>query len=83
MASLQHEIRRRGYAIRTEKSYLYWVRRFILFHHKQHPTELSDEDVKNVSVLFGECAASFTKHTKGCPQCISLSLQPVFKPTAR
>ncbi|OOE40546.1 recombinase XerD [Salinivibrio kushneri] len=46
MASLQHELRRRGYAIKTEKSYLYWVRRFILFHHKQHPTELSDEDVK-------------------------------------
>jgi len=30
-------IRTRHYSIRTEESYLQWVRRFILFHGKRHP----------------------------------------------
>ncbi|MCF7512920.1 phage integrase N-terminal SAM-like domain-containing protein [Pseudoalteromonas sp. L23] len=26
----------RGYSIRTEKTYLYWIKAFINFHHKRH-----------------------------------------------
>jgi integron integrase len=34
------EIRRRFYSIRTEQAYLYWIKQFILFHNKRHPSEV-------------------------------------------
>ena len=30
-------IRLKHYSIRTEQSYVDWIRRFILFYHKRHP----------------------------------------------
>lgn len=38
-------IRLRHYSIRTEKAYLHWVKRFILFHHKRHPKEMGEKEV--------------------------------------
>jgi len=35
-------IRLKHYSIRTEKIYCDWIRRFILFHGKRHPTELHE-----------------------------------------
>ena len=36
----------RHYSIRTIKSYLYWIKYFILFHDKTHPESLSKKDVE-------------------------------------
>lgn len=36
----RNEIRLRHYSLPTEQSYLNWIKRFILFHHKQHPRDL-------------------------------------------
>jgi integron integrase len=33
------------YSIRTEQSYLSWIRQFILFHHKRHPSEMGGSEV--------------------------------------
>lgn len=30
-------LRRKHYSYQTEKRYLDWIRRFILFHNKKHP----------------------------------------------
>jgi len=38
-------IRTRHYSRRTEKAYVYWVRRFVLFHNKRHPLEMGAPDV--------------------------------------
>lgn len=38
-------IRTRHYSIRTEKTYVDWVRRFILFHGKRHPQDLGEAEV--------------------------------------
>jgi len=38
-------LRARHYSKRTEKAYLGWIRRFILFHHKRHPDEMSGVEV--------------------------------------
>src|ERR1700693_3105211 len=38
-------IRRQHYRIRTEQSYIDWIRRFILFHHKRHPNEMREAEV--------------------------------------
>ena len=30
-------IRLKHYSMRTEKAYVAWIKRYILFHHKRHP----------------------------------------------
>jgi integron integrase len=39
-------IRLRHYSIRTESSYLDWIRRFILFHGKRHPRDMAEPEVR-------------------------------------
>ena len=38
-------LRIKRYSIRTEKAYLDWVRRFILFHQKRHPAQMGEEEI--------------------------------------
>ena len=33
------------YSYQTEKSYLLWIRRYILFHNKRHPKEMGGEEI--------------------------------------
>lgn len=42
---VRHAIRVRHYSIRTEEAYVGWIRRFILFHHKRHPVDLTVADI--------------------------------------
>ncbi|AKX52505.1 hypothetical protein AKN91_01535 [Thiopseudomonas alkaliphila] len=35
--SIRTDMRQKGYALKTEKTYLHWIKRFILFHKKRHP----------------------------------------------
>jgi len=44
--SVRSEIRLRGYSLRTEKTYIYWIKQFIYFHGKRHPCEMGAEEVK-------------------------------------
>ncbi|MBI3774264.1 MAG: integron integrase [Gammaproteobacteria bacterium] len=43
---LRDKIRLKHYSIRTEQAYVDWVRRFILFHGKRHPTALGKPEVE-------------------------------------
>src|SRR6266550_9579852 len=38
-------LRTRHYSIRTEDSYIQWVKRFILFHGKKHPSAMGAEEI--------------------------------------
>jgi site-specific recombinase XerD len=42
---VRHAIRVRNYSIRTEEAYVAWVRRFVLFHDRRHPSELGAAEV--------------------------------------
>jgi len=42
---VRRAIRVRHYSIRTEQSYLHWIKRFILFHDKRHPSILGEVEV--------------------------------------
>jgi integron integrase len=42
---VREEIRTRHYSIRTEEAYVHWIRRFILFHGKRHPSELGENEI--------------------------------------
>jgi Phage integrase, N-terminal SAM-like domain len=37
---VREAIRMRHYSRRTEEAYVVWIRRYIVFHGKRHPTEL-------------------------------------------
>jgi site-specific recombinase XerD len=43
---LQEVMRLKHYSLKTEKSYVHWVRRFILFHKKRHPQEMGAAEVQ-------------------------------------
>ena len=43
---LRNKIRRKNYSIRTEKAYVDWNKRFILFHNKKHPGEMGAHEVE-------------------------------------
>ena len=42
---VREAVRVRHYSIRTEDTYVHWVRRFIVFHGKRHPLELGAPEV--------------------------------------
>jgi len=37
--------RKKHYSIRTERSYVEWIKRFILFHGKRHPKDLGETEI--------------------------------------
>ncbi len=39
-------VRRKHYAIRTEKTYVDWIKRFILYHDKRHPNEMGAREIE-------------------------------------
>lgn len=43
--TIRDAIRLRHYSIRTEKTYLDWAKRFILFHDKKHPNMMGEKEV--------------------------------------
>lgn len=40
-------LRLKHYSIRTEQAYLQWIKRYILFHGKRHPQDLSADDIRD------------------------------------
>ena len=39
-------LRLKQYSSRTEKTYIFWVRSYILFHHKRHPKEMGLPEIR-------------------------------------
>ena len=38
-------LRVKHYSIRTEEAYANWIRRFILFHRKRHPSDMGEQEI--------------------------------------
>lgn len=45
LEQVRQAIRARHYSRRTEEAYAFWIRRFILFHGKQHPRDVAAKDI--------------------------------------
>jgi integron integrase len=43
---IRQELRLRGYSLRTEKTYLHWIKRFIYFHRLTHPAQMGAQEVR-------------------------------------
>lgn len=46
LAQVRDAMRTKHYSIRTEEAYVYWIRRFILFHGKRHPRDMGVEEIR-------------------------------------
>lgn len=44
--SIRTELRTRHYSLQTEKTYLYWIRLYILFNDKQHPEKMGNKEIE-------------------------------------
>lgn len=38
--------RLKHYSLKTEQAYLNWIKRFIVFHHKRHPAEMGESEIR-------------------------------------
>jgi len=45
LESIRRTMRLRGYALKTEKSYLHWIRYYIRFHQKRHPKDMGHDEI--------------------------------------
>lgn len=45
MDEVRRVMRLHHYSIRTEESYLGWIKRFVLFHGKRHPAQMGEAEV--------------------------------------
>jgi integron integrase len=43
---MRASLQRRHYSLRTERAYLNWIKRFILFHHKRHPIDMGRSEIE-------------------------------------
>jgi len=53
---LRNLIRLRGLAYKTEKTYVFWIKRFIRFHGRKHPETMGSAEVE-----------AFLSHPRSCP----------------
>ncbi len=66
-------IRRKHYSFRTEQTYIGWIRRFILFHRKRHPSEMADTEVTEFLTSLARntnlAASTQNQHVKASLTC--------------
>ena len=43
---MRDKIRFKHYSIKTERVYLYWVKKYILFHNKKHPKNMGKIEIE-------------------------------------
>ena len=46
LEQVREAIRVRHYSLRTEGTYVSWIKRFILFHGKRHPCDMGVQEVQ-------------------------------------
>ena len=51
---VREQLRLKHYSYRTEETYLHWIKRYILFHHKRHPIEMGDEEIRAFLIHLAE-----------------------------
>ncbi|WP_419581729.1 site-specific integrase [Thiolapillus sp.] len=69
-------IRTRHYSLRTEQTYTDWVKRFILFHGKQHPMDMGEQEVAEFLTYLAvrRNVAASTQNPESSAECLGISL---------
>lgn len=71
LQQVRDAIRTRQYIYRTEQAYIHWIRRFILFHHCRHPSEMGETE-------FAQYLTSLTTQRKVSASTQNLALNSLF-----
>jgi len=65
-------LRVKHYSLRTERAYIDWIRRFILFQGKRHPNEMGEEEISafltSLAVERHVAASTQNQHAKLLPR---------------
>jgi integrase len=48
------KIRLKHYSIRTEKSYITWIKRYIIFHNRRHPGDMGVKEIEEYLTYLAE-----------------------------
>jgi phage terminase small subunit len=66
-------IRCKQYSIRTEQSYVDWIKRFIIYHDKRHPSDMAEEEVAQFLTHLARdlnvAPSTQNQHVKASPTC--------------
>ena len=65
---VRHVIRLKHYSLKTAKSYIHYIRDFILFHNKQHPREMGVDEIRQYLTHL-----AVTQHVAASTQNVALS----------
>ncbi len=66
--SLQRSLRDKGYAYKTEKTYIHWIKRFIFYHKKKHPQDMGAPHINQFLSALGH-----DRHCSPATQRIALN----------
>ncbi len=78
---VKETIRLRHLSSRTEEAYLQWIKRYILFHHKRHPAEMGEIEIRNfLKYLACEKYVSSSTQNQALNAIIFLYTQVLHKP---
>ena len=48
---VRDKIRVKHYSISTEKTYVHWIKSYILFHNKKHPIDMGKDEIEGDAPL--------------------------------
>jgi integron integrase len=81
---VRQRARERRYSERTIQSYVYWIRRFVLYHGRRHPKDLGPSDVRAfLSMLTTEQQLSSSSHNQALAALTFLYVQVLRSPFER
>lgn len=69
LRSIREHMLVRRYSRRTISSYLYWIKYFIVFHNKQHPEQLAEEDIERFLTFL-----AVERHVSAATQGVALNV---------
>lgn len=46
LTAISQDMRQKGYALKTEKTYIHWIKHFIIFNGKRHLQAMGCEEVR-------------------------------------
>ncbi len=82
LRNMREVIRVRHYSIRTEETYVQWVKRFIVFHGKRHPSQMGEAEVAAFLTISQRWETSPPPLSSGV-QRVSVSLRQCPEPPFR
>ena len=66
------QLRVKHYSVRTEQAYVDWIRRYILFHRKRHPNQMSEKEITEfLTHLAVRNMSPLLRKTKPSAHCFS------------